>query len=131
MLDQIGQILSSDAFRGGALLATALSGVIAVILLLLKQRPLWAKLEDEARIALDASTHAELKRLAERLDQADKRSKECEDERLLDHKRIRALEEEIAGLRRQLVQFQESQVRLLANAGAVPADMVATLKVIK
>lgn len=131
MIEQIGAILASNVFRGGALFTAVVTGIVAVAVQLIRNRPLLERLEDDARVALDASTQAELKRLAERLDQADQRNRECEEERRLDHARIRALEEEVSGLRRQLVQFQESQVRVLAHAGAVPPDMMTTLKVIK
>jgi septal ring factor EnvC (AmiA/AmiB activator) len=131
VLDFIARVLGSEVFRGGALFIAVISGTTAVILQFVRNRPTMAKIEDDARAALDASTHAELKRLAERLDQADARNKECEREQKQSRERIRELEDEIAGLRRQLLHLQETNLRVMIDSGTVPPDMMTTLRYVK
>lgn len=133
-MDWIGGILASDAFRGGALLTTALSGLTAIVLLIIKNRPLMVKQAGDERIALDASIQVEFKRLAERIDltearadRADARAEQCEKREQVSRERIRNLEDEVAGLRKQLIQFQESSIRILADVGTIPADMKSSI----
>lgn len=119
-MEWLGQILASDVLRGGALLVAVVTGIAAITMQFLRNQPVLVKLEDEARKALDDSMLAELRRLAERVSDAEHRHSECES--LLQTLRadFRTIEETMAGLRRQLVQYQETTVRTLRNQRAAP-----------
>lgn len=121
-MEWITSLLSSDVFRGSALGVAVVLASASLTLQLLKNKPIQAKLDDDARSALDAATQAELRRQAERLDAAEKRHSQCEEDmRKLwqDYSaaqrtyidKMRTHEEEIGGLRRQILQLQESQLR--------------------
>lgn len=119
-MEWLGQILASDVLRGGALLVAVVTGIAAITMQFLRNQPVLVKLEDEARKALDDSMLSELKRLAERVSDAEHRHAECES--LLQTLRadFRTIEDAMAGLRRQLVQYQETTVRTLRNQRAAP-----------
>lgn len=122
MIEWVGHILGSDTFRGGALFATALSGMIAIVLLLVKQRPIFHGQKLNARKSLDESVDRELKRLSEEVAAEAERHKVCEEE--LRHARTRDISQsrkigrlmrDQDGLRRQLQQLEENRVIILGN----------------
>jgi hypothetical protein len=124
----VGHVLSSDAFRGGTLLAATITGIIAVVLALIKRKPQILQLEANARTALDDSTQKELKRLAAAIDQADERLDACEADRarlrsrdISQGRKIGKLEREVNGLRNQMAQLQQSAIEVLPSAGIPPA----------
>lgn len=134
-MEWVAHLLGSDVFRGGALLAAVVTGITAITLQLLKRGPVLAKLDDEARKALDDSTQAELKRLGERLanaeqrvDGAEHRHAQCEE--ALDHQRqqVRQLQDDMTGLRRQLAQYEMTTVTMLRNRETAPAPKPAKRK---
>lgn len=125
----LGELLGSDTFRGGALLAAVVMGITAITLQLLKRGPILAKIDDESRKALDDSTQAELMRLGARLasaeqrvDNAEKRHAECEDQLDAIRKEYRAMQDDMNGLRRQLVQYEQTTVSMLRNQVAAPRE---------
>ena len=116
-MEWLGHLLASDTFRGGALLAAVVTGITAIL----------AKLDDVARVALDASTQAELKRLGERLataerrvDDAERRHSDCEKQLDLQRAAVRELQDNMAGLRRQLTQYEQTTVTMLRNRETEP-----------
>lgn len=126
-MEWLGHLLASDTFRGGALLAAVVTGITAITLQLLKRGPILAKLDDVARVALDASTQAELKRLGERLataerrvDDAERRHSDCEKQLDLQRAAVRELQDNMAGLRRQLTQYEQTTVTMLRNRETEP-----------
>lgn len=119
-MEWLGQLLASDVFRGGTLLVAVVTGVTAVTLQILKSGPVLAKLEDEARKALDESTQTELRRLAEQVVLQARLHAECETELDKMRKTVRKVEDDMEGLRRQLVQYEQTTVSMLRNQAGPP-----------
>ena len=81
----IANILSSNAFRGGALLTTALSGLVGVAMLFIKQRPAMRKQSD----LVNENLRAALLKRVEKLETASERQhKRHEAERALDRHKV-------------------------------------------
>jgi predicted nucleic acid-binding Zn-ribbon protein len=120
VIEWAGQLLASEAFRGATLLVAVVSGITAITLQILKRGPAIAEIDDKARKALDDSTQVELKRLAERVDDAERRHANCEEQ--LDHQRaaVRELQDDMTGLRRQLIQYEQTTVTMLRNRETAP-----------
>lgn len=126
-MEWFAQLVSSDVFRGSALLAAVVTGITAVTLQILKRGPVLAKIDDQARKALDESTQAELKRLGDRLasaearvDSAEQRHANCEDQLDAIRKEYRTMQDDMNGLRRQLVQYERTTVSMLRNQATAP-----------
>lgn len=120
-MDWLADVLSSEVFRGGALLAAVVTGITAITLQLLRRGPILAKLDDDARKALDDSTQAELKRLGERVDDAERRHAKCEETLDALRNRFRTVEDNMTGLRNQILQYEQTTVRMLRNREEAPA----------
>jgi hypothetical protein len=123
-MEWLGKLFASEELRGGAIFVAAFGAVAALVLQVLRNFPVLVKLDDENRKALDASVQAELVRLGTCVSEADKRHAECEERQLKMQSEflatVRRLEEEIAGLRRQLAQYQQTTIRTLRNRTAAP-----------
>jgi septal ring factor EnvC (AmiA/AmiB activator) len=131
-MESLGQLLASEVFRGGALLAAVVTGITAITLQLLRTGPIREAQEHKARKDLDDSTQAELARLNERVDAearrtdaAELRHAQCEKELSAVRSDFRGLEDTVTGLRRQLVQYEQTTVTMLRNREEAPTPAPA------
>lgn len=126
MPEWFSALIQSQVVQSASLITLTIAAVTAITLQILRNGPATAKLENDTREALDTSVQRELTRLADRIDAAEKRHLECE-ERYVELQQssadtLRKLENEIAGLRSQLVQYQRTSIRMIRNRQEAPRD---------
>lgn len=124
MLEWLGS--PTELLKGASFLTVAILATTTIVIQMLRNQPVNAKAENEARKSLDKAVQVELRRLSDRVDHSEQKHLECE-ERNLELQRehietVKRFEDQLAGMRRQLIQYQQTVIeRGVATAELPPA----------